>query len=68
MKIVKGRSGMKLSRHLWAAVIMFVVMILYRKLVLPHYPGLDTLTIKTVVAGIVGGTIWWIVSRGDSSR
>ena len=68
MKAVKRWSGMRISRHLLAAAIMFVVMFLYRKLALPHFSGLDTQLIGALVAGVVGGAVWWIVFRGKSSR
>ena len=68
MNVVKRLSEKKLARHLLATVIVFVVMFLYRKLVLPHFPGLDSWFGSPLVAGAVALSAWWLVSRGMSAR
>ena len=68
MKTIKNWSGMDFTRFLFAAAIVFVAVFLYRRFVLPLFPGLDTGIIRTLVVGVVGAAAWWIVSRGESTQ
>ena len=65
---VKPRSGTKDSRLLLMAAIVFVVMLLHRRLVLHHFPILDAWLIEPLVAVVVSAAAFWVATRGKSSR
>ena len=67
MKIAKRLSRRMLSRYLLVAAVVSVAMFLYRQLVLPVFPDLDSRLVGALVATAIGGAAWWIVSRGRSS-
>ena len=71
VKAVKSRPNMEISRFLFVAVAVFIVMFLYRGFVLPHFPGLNSPFIRPLVAGVagaIGGAVYWISARGESSQ
>ena len=68
MKAVAGRSEPKRSRPILTIVIVFAVMMLHGRFVVPHLPGLDTWYFDALVAAAACTATTRIIARWGGSR
>ena len=68
MKAIGRRSGTKWSRHFLTIAIGFVFLSLYKRIVLPQFPGLDTRYFEAMVAAAICVVTSRVISRWEPSR